>query len=325
MTHGPMEMKDPKRGGRPAGPYPPVPSADRLDLANPHTLGDVQQLELVARGIVEGFLIGLHRSPSRGFSVEFAEHRLYNPGDDARFVDWKLLARSDRAYIKQFEEETNLRAYLLLDTSRSMAWSSDPSTVVTKLDYGRLLAASLALLLLGQGDAAGLLTFNEGIRHHLAPRTRRNQWWQLLHLLTGLEGRGGTDAAGAAWGLSRRFRRRGMAILISDLLVDPEATLRSLRFLRHAGHEVLIFHLMDPGERELPAAGEALFFDPESGEELHANSAALRRDYREAVVLSVNAWRREALRMGADYTLVITDTPLGLALRRFLDKRSRVC
>ncbi|MFQ5678414.1 MAG: DUF58 domain-containing protein [Gemmatimonadota bacterium] len=314
-------MSGPQRHGTTAGP---VPGTDRLDLADPRALAEVERLELVARGIVEGFLIGLHRSPYRGFSAEFAEHRLYNPGDDLRFVDWKLFARSDRAYIKQYEEETNLRAYLLLDASRSMDWSSDPARLTTKLAYGRLLAASVALLLLRQGDAAGLLAFDQRVHHHLAPRSRRSQWWQLVRLLAEVEGGGGTDAAGAARELSTRLRRRGLAVLISDLLVNPDDTLVALKFLRHAGHEVLIFHLMDPGERELPAAGEAVFFDPESGEELRANSAALRREYREAVARGVEAWRLEAVRMGADYALVTTETPLGLALRRFLDKRSRM-
>ena len=300
------------------------PNRERLDLASPREIAGLGHLELVARGIVEGFLIGLHRSPFRGFSVEFAENRPYNVGDDLRFADWKVYARSDRLYIKQFEEETNLRAYLLLDISLSMGWSSDDARYATKLEYARLLAASLSLLLLRQGDAAGLLTFEEEIRTHLVPRATRHHWSRLIRALDDAEPSGRTDAGTALKDLARRLQRRGLVVLISDLLVDPETTRTALRYLRHAGHEVMVFHIMDPGERELPAAGEAIFYDPETGEELGTNSAALRRQYREAVTGAIDGWRREALGIGAEYVLATTDMALGLALRRFLRKRVRL-
>ncbi len=297
---------------------------ERLDLASPREIAGMAHLELVARGVVEGFLIGLHASPKRGFSAEFAENRPYNRGDDLRYLDWKVYARSDRLFVKQFEEETNLRAYLLLDVSRSMSWVSDPARFASKLEYARLLAAALSLLLIRQGDATGLVAFDDRLRAHLAPRTTRRHWRRLLTELTGLESGGRTDAGSALRDLAGRLRRRGLVVLISDLLVDPETTRTALRFLRHRGHEVLLFHVMDPGERELPAAGEAIFFDPETGEELGANSAALRRRYRDAVEAAIAGWRREALRWGAEYALLTTDTPLGLALRQFLHKRSRL-
>ena len=299
-------------------------SRQRLDLASPREIAGLSHLELVARHIVEGFLIGLHDSPKRGFSAEFAEDRPYNRGDDLRYLDWKAYARTDRLYIKQFEEETNLRAYLLVDVSRSMAWVSDPERFPTKLDYARLLAASLSLLLIQQSDATGLLAFDEELRAHVAPRTTRRHWRRLVTELTHLAPDGRTDAGTALKELAGRLQRRGLVILISDLLVDPETTRMSLRYLRHRGHEIILFHIMDPGERELPAEGEAIFFDPETGEELGANSAALRRQYREAVQAAIDDWRKEALRWGADYALLTTDTPLGLALRQFLRKRSRL-
>ncbi len=299
-------------------------SRQRLDLASPREIAGLSHLELVARHIVEGFLIGLHDSPKRGFSAEFAEDRPYNRGDDLRYLDWKAYARTDRMYIKQFEEETNLRAYLLVDVSRSMAWVSDPERFPTKLDYARLLAASLSLLLIQQSDATGLLAFDEELRAHVAPRTTRRHWRRLVTELTHLTADGRTDAGTALKELAGRLQRRGLVILISDLLVDPETTRMSLRYLRHRGHEVILFHIMDPGERELPAEGEAIFFDPETGEELGANSAALRRQYREAVQAAIDDWRKEALRWGADYALLTTDTPLGLGLRQFLRKRSRL-
>jgi len=296
----------------------------RLDLASPREIAGLEHLELVARGVVEGFLIGLHRSPYRGFSAEFAENRPYNRGDDLRYADWKVYARSDRLYIKQFEEETNLRAYVLVDVSGSMDWVSDRERFPTKLEYARLLAASLSLLLMQQGDATGLVAFDTSIRAHLAPRTTRLHWRRLLGKLGELEASGQTEAGTALKDVAQRLQRRGLVILISDLLVDPETTRTSLRFLRHRGHEVLIFHVMDPGELELPAAGEAVFFDPETGDELGTNSAALRKQYREAVETAIAGWKREALRNGAEYAFLTTDTPLGLALRRFFRKRARL-
>jgi uncharacterized protein (DUF58 family) len=227
-------------------------------------------------------------------------------------------------FIKQFEEETNLRAYMLLDVSKSMDWVSDRERYPTKLEYARLLAASLSLLLMQHGDATGLVAFDDHLRAHLTPRTTRLHWRRLLAKLESLEADGRTEAGTALKDVAQRLQRRGLVILISDLLVDPETTRTSLRFLRHRGHEVLIFHVMDPGELELPAAGEAVFFDPETGEELGTNSAALRRQYRDAVESAIAGWRREAMRFGAEYAFVTTDTPLGLALRRFLRKRTRL-
>ncbi len=290
----------------------------------PLHVSSLGRLDFVARGIVDGFLIGLHRSPHRGFSVEFAENRPYYPGDDVRFVDWKMFGRSDRYYIKQFEEETNLRAYLLLDTSQSMDWVSDEAQYLKKLEYARLLAASLSVLLLRQGDAVGLLAFDSEIRAHVAPRGVLRHLNRLVRELEKLGGKGGTEAEKALRDVSMRLRRRGLVILMSDLLVDPDATRDALHYLSHRGHEVLVFHLMDPAERDLPAAGDAVFFDPETNEELRTSSSALRREYSRAVAESVSEWRRVCSRMGADYELVTTDVPIGRVLRRYLEKRARL-
>jgi len=282
------------------------------------------RLEFVARSVVDGFLIGLHRSPHRGFSVEFAENRPYYPGDDIRFVDWKMYGRSDRYYVKQFEEETNLRAYLVLDTSESMAWVSDPERYVTKLAYARLLAASLSLLLLRQGDAVGLIAFDEEIRTHVEARGVLRHVNRLVRELEALDGHGGTGAERALGDVAVRLRRRGLVVLVSDLLVAQQATRDALHYLRHRGHEVLVFHLMDPAERDLPTAGDALFFDPETDEELRTSSSALRREYGRAVEEAIGEWRRVCRGMGADYELVTTDTPVGHVLRRYLEKRARL-
>lgn len=282
------------------------------------------RLEFVAHSVVDGFLIGLHRSPHRGFSVEFAENRPYYPGDDIRFVDWKMYGRSDRYYVKQFEEETNLRAYLLLDTSQSMDWVSDAERYVTKLEYARLLAASLSLLLLRQGDAVGLLAFDEVIRTHVETRGVLRHVNRLVRELEALEGRGATGAERALTDVAVRLRRRGLVVLVSDLLVQQDETRDALHYLRHRGHEVLVFHLMDPAERNLPPAGDALFFDPETDEELRTSSSALRREYGRAVEEAIGEWRRVCRGMGVDYELVTTDTPIGHVLRRYLEKRARL-
>lgn len=296
----------------------------RADLLKPHELAALGGLEFVARQVVEGFIAGLHRSPHRGFSVEFAEHRMYQPGDDLRYIDWRMFGRSDRYYIKQFEEETNLRAYLLIDVSASMAWTSEEGVLPPKLWYAKQLAASLALLLVRQGDAVGMLTFDESLRSHVAPRGGRRHWHELLRTLDPVSASGRTDPGTALRDLAGRLRRRGLVVLISDLLVDPEATRLALRFLRHRGHEVIVFHIMDPGERELPAVGDVRFVDPETDEELPASAADVRREYRDAVQHALAEWRRELAPQGIDYILVGTDEPMTHALRAYLHKRERL-
>ncbi len=298
--------------------------ARRHDLADPRALAQLGGMELVARSVVEGFLMGLHRSPHRGFSAEFAELRAYQAGDDLRYIDWRMYGRSDRFYVKQFEEETNLRAYLLLDVSSSMGWSSDPERLPTKLWYAQHLAAALGLILTRQGDQVGMAAFHDRIVDRLPPRGGRRQWAELVRRLGRLEPGGATGAEHALKELALRLRRRGLVILISDLLVEPEATRTALRFLRHQGHEVLVFHLMDPGERELPPAAEARFFDPETREELQVSVADVREEYRAAVRDAIDEWRRSLRVADIDYAVVDTHHPLSPALRRYLRKRERL-
>lgn len=296
----------------------------RPDLLAPHELVALGGLEFVARRVVEGFLVGLHRSPHRGFSVEFAEHRAYQPGDDLRYIDWRMYGRSDRYYVKQFEEETNLRAYLLIDASASMAWTSAPGDIPAKLWYAKRLAASVALLLLRQGDAVGLVGFDDQVRTHLAPRGGRRHWNEVLQALSPLEAAGKTEAGTALRDIAGRLRRRGLVVLFSDLLVDPESTRLALQFLRHRGHEVLVFHLLDPGERELPGVGDARFVDPETGIELPVSVADLRTEYREAVQRALVEWRNALEPKGMDYTVIGTDQAFAQALRAYLRKRERL-
>jgi len=296
----------------------------RPDLVEPGALAQLGGMELIAREVVEGFLMGLHRSPHRGFSAEFAELRAYQPGDDLRYIDWRMYGRSDRYYVKQFEEETNLRAYLLLDVSESMAWSSDPASLPTKLWYARHLAGSLALILLRQGDSVGLSAFHEEISLRVAPRGGRRQWYEILRRLDSIESGGRTSAHSALRDQAIRLRRRGLVILLSDLLVDPEETRTALHFLRHRGHEVLVFHLIDPGERELPTTADARFYDPESDEELLVSVADLREEYRRAVRDAIAEWQRTLRPHGIDYHVLGTEKPFARGLRAYLHKRERL-
>jgi uncharacterized protein (DUF58 family) len=291
---------------------------------DPATLAALGRIEIVARWIVDGFMTGLHRSARRGFSVEFADYRPYQPGDDLRYLDWKIAARADRWVIRQFEEETNLRSSIVLDVSRSMAWSGaeiaprDPLAAnrLTKLEYAEQLAASVALLLLRQRDAVGLIRFDDRIRTSIQPRARRGQWQRII---AGLHESGSGTASSAAPALSqagRIIRRRGMIILISDLLMDVAEVETAVRGLRAAGHDVTVLHIMDPAERELPPGGEALFVDPESEFELPTRVPDVRAAYRETVEHVIAEWRRVFGGLGAGYETVDTDQPFGVPLRR---------
>jgi uncharacterized protein (DUF58 family) len=205
-----------------------------------------------------------------------------------------------------------------------MEWSSDPGTLPSKLWYAKQLAASIALLLLRQGDAVGMVAFDEVTRARTAPRGGRRHWHEVVRALMPVHAAGRTEAGSALRDIAGRLRRRGLIVLFSDLLVDPESTRLALRFLRHRGHEVLVFHLIDPGERELPGVGDARFVDPETGEELPVSVADLRREYREAVEHALREWRDGLVPLGIDYTVVETDQPMAQALRLYLRKRERL-
>ena len=301
-----------------------TPNASRPDLLDTETLSQLGGIELIARQVVEGFLMGLHSSPHRGFSAEFAELRAYQAGDDLRYIDWRMFGRSDRYYVKQFEEETNLRAHLLVDVSESMGWSSDPGVLPSKLWYAKHLAASLALILLRQGDSVGMAAFHDVIVERVRARGGRRQWTELTRRLADLQASEGTSAERALRDLAVRLRRRGLVILLSDLLVRTEETLTALKFLRHHGHEVLVFHLLDPGERELPRISEACFFDPETNDELLVSIPDIRIEYRAAVADALEEWQNNLRPCGIDYQVLETDQPLSSALRTYLRKRERL-
>ncbi|MGD2134967.1 MAG: DUF58 domain-containing protein [Gemmatimonadales bacterium] len=295
----------------------------RLDLLDPYEVAQLGGIELVARGVVDGFLAGLHRSPFRGFSVEFAEHRPYRPGDEPRYLDWKILARADRLFVKQYEEETNLRAMVVLDSSGSMDWRGDPRRL-TKLEYAKRLVAALSLVLMRQRDATGLIGFDDRVRAVVRARARHRHWWHVVSALQALEGGGGTAAEPALRQVTDLLRRRGLVVLVSDLLLDRRLALLTLHYLRHRGHQVIVFHVMDPAELSLDGPPEARFEDPETGGALVARPRELRHVYEETVRRQIHQWRAACRGGGIDYHHVLTDTPFGQVLRRAAASRSRL-
>ncbi|HUQ81291.1 MAG TPA: DUF58 domain-containing protein [Gemmatimonadaceae bacterium] len=297
--------------------------AVRADLFDPASLASLGHVEIIARWVVDGFLTGLHRSPKKGFSVEFAEYRGYQPGDDLRFIDWKIAARANKWVVKQFEEETNLRATIILDVSRSMAWSSGP-TILSKQRYAEQLVAALSLLLIRQRDAVGFIRYDDKLRSVIPPKARTAQWRRILHALEE-EGAGlASDASAALLQAARLIRRPGMVVLISDLLVDPAQVAESIRLLRAVGHDVTVLHIMDPAERDLTLAGEAVFADPESGLEVTATVSEVRSAYRHTVEEAITEWRETLQSTGAGYEVFTTDVPFGVPLRKAFAARQHL-
>lgn len=289
-------------------------------LLPPQDLLRLGSLELVARLVVEGYLAGRHKSPGLGGSLEFAEHRPYVPGDDLRRVDWKVYGRSDRWYIRKSEQETNLRATLVLDASASMGFAS--GELPSKWAYGRALAASLAWLLLAQQDAVGLATFGDGIRAFIPPRAGRAQRARLFAALEAEEAGGGTSPEGPFRELAERLPRRGLLVLVSDLLGPPDRFLPGLRYFRHRKHEVVVFQVLDPAERslaKLPPGGEIV--DAETGRAVHARPEELAEGYREELEALERLYRDQAHDRGFDWVAVTTDEPLTAVLGRYLTAR----
>jgi uncharacterized protein (DUF58 family) len=282
-------------------------------------------MELVARMVVEGFITGLHKSPYHGFSVEFAEHRPYLPGDAIRNIDWKLYARTDRYYIKQYEEETNLKAYVVVDSSKSMNYSGDPKNRITKYRYATLLAAALAYLLTRQQDAVGLAMFDEELRTFMPARLKKSYLRELLRVLQMNEPSKSTKTQIALRRVAERINRRGLVIVLSDFLDDPDEILSSLRLFRHAGHEVIAFHILDPIERSFElSASDATIVDMESGEIMRTQPYQLQKSYQQAVTEYVEGLQSALLSENIDYLLLDTTTSFDHALAEYLHKRERM-
>jgi uncharacterized protein (DUF58 family) len=286
---------------------------------DPKVLAGISDLYLRARWVVEGMMSGIHRSRSKGFSVEFEQHREYSPGDEIRRIDWKALGRFDRYFVKEYEDETNLRAYLLVDTSGSMDYASDG---VTKFDYGCTLAASLAYLILRQQDAAGVVTFSDHIETFIPPKAKRDYLIQILRALENRGPAGETNVGKILEEIAGQIKRRGLVVLVSDLLDEPEQILKGLRLFRFKGNDVIVFHLLDPAELSLPFDGNILFEDLEElNLRVVADPRAIRKTYREVVEEFTSRMRQECHDNVIDYQLIATSTPLDRALASYLSWR----
>ncbi len=285
----------------------------------PEVIQTVKRLDLRARFIVGGFMAGLHASPFHGFSVEFSEHRRYTQGDDPKDIDWLVFAKTDRYYVKKFQAETNITGYLLLDLSGSMGYTYRQP--LTKFDYAVSLAAALAYLMIGQQDPVGAVTFDTAIRESLPARSKRTQLGDMLGLLARAVPAGETDVAANLVRVAAMVRHRSLMMLFSDLLTDPEPVLNALRRLRHAGHDVIVFHVLDEAEVGFPFKGAVDLVDPETGANMVLDADGLRNDYREAVGEFREVYRKECLAIGADYVPLDTGMAFDRALLEYLSMR----
>lgn len=291
---------------------------DSKRFLHPEAIKRIARMDLRARHIVEGFLSGLHRSPYFGQSVEFRQHREYVHGDDLRHVDWKVWARQDRLYIKQFEEDTNLRCLLMVDVSNSMRYGNGP---LTKYEYGCTVAATLAYWVLRQQDGVGSVAFDERIRAKVPILSKRNHLFAILESLNVSEPADKTDLGDLLKQVAETYPRRGMVVIISDLFSDVDQTLRGLRLLRQRGHDVMVFHIMDDDELEFPFSGPTRFEGLESDDFINCNPRALRDAYLEAVEEFLKHVRRECAKQCVDYALIRTSEPLDAALATYITRR----
>ena len=288
---------------------------------DPDGLSRVGNMELVARQVVEGFLTGRHRSPYHGFSVEYLDHRAYSPGDELRSLDWKILARTDKYYVKLFEDETNLRAYILLDCSRSMAFQSGK---LSKLEYGCYLAAALSHLMLHQNDAVGLVLFDQEVRHYLPPRARPTQFRRILELLDETPSQGDTDVGTVLHEIAERIHRRGLVIVISDLIDDVPKLAGGLQHFRHNHHEVIVFHVLDDAELTFPYERLTRFKDMEGVGRVVANPKSLRSRYLARINTWLDELKSSCFERNISYNLANTTQPYDAFLAAYLEKRARL-
>jgi uncharacterized protein (DUF58 family) len=285
----------------------------------PEVINQIKRLDLRAQFVVRGFLHGLHASPFQGFSVEFSEHRKYTAGDDPADIDWLVYAKTDKYYIKKFEAETNITGYLVMDLSQSMSYTYRQE--LTKFDYSICLAASLCYLMIHQQDPVGLITFDEKIRNSLAPRSKRSHLGNVLSLLTQLQPAGETNVANSLTQLAAMLKQRSLVMLFSDLLVDPEPVQKALRQLRHGGHDVIVFHVLDEAEVEFPFDGMVELLDPETEEKMTVDATSFRRDYVDEVERFREDYRRSCQESGVDYVELDTSMRFDKALLEYLVSR----
>jgi uncharacterized protein (DUF58 family) len=280
----------------------------------PKTLAAIGNLDLVAKTVVKGFVNGLHRSPDFGFSQEFAEYRQYTPGDDLRHVDWNVFARTERAYLKRFRGETNSQLMILLDASKSMGYGKP----ISKMDYARYLASSLAYLGSQQRDASGLIVFDDEVRNYVPPSTRQGQLHRVLHGVEHAEPAARTDYAKPFIHLQQFLRRRGMVVVISDFWEQPETIVKAIAPLRWKGNDVILFHVLDRQEIRPKLSGPVILIDMESDQSMEVSPDYAKHEYAPKIDAHMAAVKEEAIKAGLDYAMVPTDKPLDVALREYL-------
>ncbi len=294
---------------------------DKTQYLTPSIISRLDNLSLKSRFVVEGFIVGQHKSPYHGFSVEFSEHRSYGPGDEIRHIDWKLWGKTDRYFVKQFEEETNLRSYLLVDQSRSMNFASSG---VTKLEYAQIVAAALAYLMIKQQDAVGLTLFDSQVRSYIPPKSKTSHLNVLLSQMEKIQPGPETDIAPILHRTAEVIKKRGLIILISDLFDDPEEVLSGIKHFRHKGHEVIVFHILDPLELTLDFSDRTLFRDMETGEELITEPMHIKKDYQRNMQKFCDHMQNQCRQNQVDYIRLVTDQSLDLALTEYLIKRKKI-
>jgi uncharacterized protein (DUF58 family) len=287
----------------------------------PEVIRQVARLDLRAKFIVEGFLAGLHASPFHGFSVEFSEHRKYTAGDDLKDLDWSVLARTEKYYVKKFEAETNLTGYLVMDLSASMAYTYRQE--LTKFDYAICLAAALGYLMIHQQDPVGLITFDTRIQASLPPRSKRTQLGTMLAVLANLRPSGQTDVANCLHQLAAMIHTKSLVMLFSDLLTDPEPVMRSLHHLRHKGNEIILFHILDEAEAHFPFEGIIEFEDVEQPARLTVDAKGMRADYLKSLKEFQEYYRVECHKANIDYVAMDTSVSFDRALMEYLQQRQR--
>jgi uncharacterized protein (DUF58 family) len=292
------------------------------DYLDPNVVSRMDRLDLIARLVVEGFMPGLHQSPYHGFSVEFSEYRQYMPGDPLRNLDWKVWGRTDKLFVKQYEEETNLKAFLVLDSSASMAYGSGS---ITKHRYAALVAAALSHLMLRQRDAVGLVSFDSALRSFLPPRSVGSHLHTLLAAVEDSAPDGSdTDLAETFHDLAERIKRRALIIVLSDLLDDTDSVINGLKHFRHRNHEVIVFHLLDPREHDLAFDRETVFVDLESGARVSTEPWQIAKEYRAEIDARLERLQRECRENFIDYVCLDTETPFDVALSNYLAKRKKL-
>jgi len=290
------------------------------NFLDPTVLSNLDNLELRARVVVEGFISGLHKSPHRGFSVEFNDYRHYYRGDDMRHVDWKLYARSDKFYVKQYEDETNVRCYIVLDSSASMGYSSG---VMSKLEYGRTLASALAYFVMRQRDAVGLITFDEKVKDYIPALCRQPHLIRILRALAELKAGNATDVTRPLADLAANLNRKSLVVLISDMLDDEVKIIKTLQQLRSMGNDVILFHVLDDAELLFPFNQSSEFVDSETQETYITSPAAIRNSYLENLNQYLSYCKKQCQSSGVDYCLLNTSQPLDAALSSYMARRAR--